>query len=306
MKFFKKNLSNILNLLLITIVVIGFLIYFRFDTTIGYIKKNLFQVHVENVHNIAKNVDKYFNEMLPNFSYEKLANDLELQNTISYQVIADGTTYAEYEFGDSFEPLSEEWNKTLETQKENHFKNGSNGVWFTYQYPIFQNNKMVAIFTINFSIENYYNIENTLKALEVFFKDYSFVMLIFFIFLIFVAMIHFFIDKQRVDLINKLKEETTKVNRLNKLMEKKISLRTFELQNAKNKMQKYIDIVDKYVIVTTTNLQGEIIYASEAFYNLSGYTQDEVIGQTHRIVKNKDFDVSVYENLWETITSGKS
>ena len=80
------------------------------------------------------------------------------------------------------------------------------------------------------------------------------------------------------------------------------------LENAKQKekkIQQYIDLVDKNIITSSTDLNGNITYISEAFANISGYLKDELIGKTHRVVKHKDNDPSIYEEMWETISNNR-
>ncbi len=76
-----------------------------------------------------------------------------------------------------------------------------------------------------------------------------------------------------------------------------------EVNERTEKLNKYINIVNKYVTTSSTDLEGRIIEVSEAFCRISGYSKEELIGRTHNIVKHEDMDPQVYEELWETITS---
>lgn len=64
-------------------------------------------------------------------------------------------------------------------------------------------------------------------------------------------------------------------------------------------------IHSKYYITTTTNQEGIITDVSEAFCKITGYTRKELIGQPHSIIRHPDTSIKVFENLWETIISGK-
>ena len=70
--------------------------------------------------------------------------------------------------------------------------------------------------------------------------------------------------------------------------------------------EKYFNLIDKYVITSTTNKDGVINYASEAFCNVSGYNKSELVGNTHSLLKHDDVEDKVYKNLWNTVTSGKT
>jgi PAS domain S-box-containing protein len=77
-----------------------------------------------------------------------------------------------------------------------------------------------------------------------------------------------------------------------------IKLRTKELQNS-------IDIIDKNVIYSRTDLKGIITYASKAFCTISGYSNDELIGKPHNIVRHLDMPKSAFKDLWETVKKGE-
>ncbi len=70
-------------------------------------------------------------------------------------------------------------------------------------------------------------------------------------------------------------------------------------------LRQYTDVIDKVAIVSKTDLRGKIIYANDFFCDVSGYTQEEVIGKTHSIVRHEDMVKAVYVELWKTIQSGK-
>lgn len=47
-----------------------------------------------------------------------------------------------------------------------------------------------------------------------------------------------------------------------------------------------------------------ITYVSKAFCKSTGYSEDELLGQTHAILKDKDTPNEVYQDLWMTIKNG--
>jgi PAS domain S-box len=68
---------------------------------------------------------------------------------------------------------------------------------------------------------------------------------------------------------------------------------------------RYLDIIDKNIIASSTDLDGIITEASQAFSDVSGYTKSELIGQNHNIIRHPDFPKDVYKDLWETIKTNK-
>jgi len=57
--------------------------------------------------------------------------------------------------------------------------------------------------------------------------------------------------------------------------------------------------------IVITNREGIIEYVNPAFEAMSGYTRDEAIGQSPRILRSGKQSPEFYENLWKTITAGK-
>jgi len=89
-------------------------------------------------------------------------------------------------------------------------------------------------------------------------------------------------------------------------LEDELDERTYELQNSLSYLKSYKDAIDNNLIVTKTDLQGNITYANKNFYKTTGYTSDEIIGNTHSILKDKSYPESFYANLWAKISSKKT
>jgi len=63
------------------------------------------------------------------------------------------------------------------------------------------------------------------------------------------------------------------------------------------------DIVDKFVLMSITDVDGNITYASQAFCDAMVYTKEELIGKNHRIMKH-DTSPDTYLEMWSSITAG--
>lgn len=70
-------------------------------------------------------------------------------------------------------------------------------------------------------------------------------------------------------------------------------------------LNKSIDIVDKYVIMSRTDLNGKIISISSAFCKISGYEPFELVGKSYDVVRHPQMTNEFFYNLWNTIKSGK-
>lgn len=58
------------------------------------------------------------------------------------------------------------------------------------------------------------------------------------------------------------------------------------------------------LIVSKTDLKGRIIYANEVFLRLSDFTEKEVLGQPHSIIRHPDMPRCIFKLLWDEIKSG--
>lgn len=59
------------------------------------------------------------------------------------------------------------------------------------------------------------------------------------------------------------------------------------------------------IIVSKTDLKGRITYANRIFVEVSGYQEDELIGQPHNIIRHPDMPRCVFKLLWDVLESGK-
>lgn len=57
--------------------------------------------------------------------------------------------------------------------------------------------------------------------------------------------------------------------------------------------------------IVITDLDGSIEYVNKKFISVTGYSFEEAIGKNPRILKSNLLSQKVYENLWQTILSGK-
>lgn len=58
-------------------------------------------------------------------------------------------------------------------------------------------------------------------------------------------------------------------------------------------------------IVSKTDLKGIITYGNRIFIEFSGYSEKELIGAPHSIIRHPDMPRAVFQLLWDTITQGK-
>jgi len=58
------------------------------------------------------------------------------------------------------------------------------------------------------------------------------------------------------------------------------------------------------ILVSGTDTGGRIKFANQAFVDISGFTEDDLTGAPHNIVRHPDMPSAAFADLWETIKSG--
>jgi PAS domain S-box-containing protein len=58
-------------------------------------------------------------------------------------------------------------------------------------------------------------------------------------------------------------------------------------------------------IVSKTDLQGHITYGNRIFIEFSGFTEDELLGTQHNIIRHPDMPRAIFQGMWDTIQAGR-
>jgi len=78
-----------------------------------------------------------------------------------------------------------------------------------------------------------------------------------------------------------------------------------QLEETQIKLKHQFSALNNAAIVSITDIRGNITYANKTFTEISGYSQEELLGKNHRILKSGHQPDSIFKEMWETITSGK-
>lgn len=62
---------------------------------------------------------------------------------------------------------------------------------------------------------------------------------------------------------------------------------------------------DEALLVSTTDSKGRITYVNPAFIEVSGYSEDELLGRAHNIIRHPDMPPEAFADFWKTLQSGK-
>ncbi|TVO69071.1 methyl-accepting chemotaxis protein [Denitromonas ohlonensis] len=67
-----------------------------------------------------------------------------------------------------------------------------------------------------------------------------------------------------------------------------------------------IEVGDEQMLVSMTDLKGRITYASQDFCDISGYTQAELVGKSHNVIRHPDMPPEAFEDLWQHLKQGRA
>lgn len=62
---------------------------------------------------------------------------------------------------------------------------------------------------------------------------------------------------------------------------------------------------DGKLIVSRTDTRGIITHANQAFVEMSGYSEAELIGQPHSILRHPDMPAIAFKDVWDTLGQGR-
>jgi PAS domain S-box-containing protein len=67
-----------------------------------------------------------------------------------------------------------------------------------------------------------------------------------------------------------------------------------------------IEAIDEAAIVAVTDKNGIITYVNKKFCAISKYSDDELIGKTHRAINSHYHSEDFFKNMWQSITQGET
>jgi len=109
----------------------------------------------------------------------------------------------------------------------------------------------------------------------------------------------FNISKKNIE----LKNEYIQIEKLNYILKdtKKVDKKDTLLV-----LEEYKKAIDESSIVSKTDPHGIITYVNNKFCETSGYTEDELIGKNHNIIRNPINSKSFFEDMWKTLKNKKT
>ncbi len=58
------------------------------------------------------------------------------------------------------------------------------------------------------------------------------------------------------------------------------------------------------LIVSSTDPEGVITHVNQSFVDMSGFREEELVGQPHYILRHPDMPPAAFKDLWDTVKAG--
>jgi PAS domain S-box-containing protein len=71
-----------------------------------------------------------------------------------------------------------------------------------------------------------------------------------------------------------------------------------------NSIEKERTFGENELIVSRTDQKGLLQYCNKLFLSISGYSEKELLGKPHSLIRHPDMPKAVFKLLWETIQTG--
>jgi methyl-accepting chemotaxis protein/aerotaxis receptor len=67
-----------------------------------------------------------------------------------------------------------------------------------------------------------------------------------------------------------------------------------------------IEVPEGQILASRTDTDSRIVFSNDAFTAISGFSEQELIGQPHNIVRHPDMPKQAFADLWQTIRAGRA
>ncbi|MDX1573125.1 MAG: response regulator [Methylophaga sp.] len=93
---------------------------------------------------------------------------------------------------------------------------------------------------------------------------------------------------------------------INRNLESIVASRTRELEESNRENQLLLQAIDAQLMFLITDAEGNIQRVNRKLCENVGYSEQELLGNTFKLIRSKKHDTVFWENLWENISQGNS
>ena len=83
------------------------------------------------------------------------------------------------------------------------------------------------------------------------------------------------------------------------------SANMLQIKEQQHLLKQYKNAIDETSIVSKADVHGRITFVNDMFCETSGYSEKELLGNTHNVVRHPDTPVETFKTLWKTILNKK-
>ena len=66
-----------------------------------------------------------------------------------------------------------------------------------------------------------------------------------------------------------------------------------------------IELEDDQLIISRADIQGRIVFANADFVEISGFSEEELLGQPHSVIRHPDVPSAVFADFWRDLSAGR-
>lgn len=66
-----------------------------------------------------------------------------------------------------------------------------------------------------------------------------------------------------------------------------------------------IELGDNQIIISRSDIQGRIVFANADFVEISGFSEEELLGQPHNMIRHPDVPSAVFVDFWHDLSAGR-
>ncbi|NOQ29521.1 MAG: response regulator [Helicobacteraceae bacterium] len=107
--------------------------------------------------------------------------------------------------------------------------------------------------------------------------------------------------------VNFFVEKPINIDKFTKALEEAIYLVTKkqELAHSNTLLQQYKHALDESSLLSKSDLSGKITFVNKEFCRISKYSESELIGKSHSILRHEDMPASTFKDMWASIQAKK-
>ncbi len=87
---------------------------------------------------------------------------------------------------------------------------------------------------------------------------------------------------------------------------REIELAKRRAQSTLESVEQFSNMLSAHTMLSTTDVRGKITHVNDAFAEMSGYSKEELLCSSHRLLKSQEHDDAFWQRLWETVSGGET